>query len=259
MGKWLGRGAFMLVLGALAACIALATWEPFFAKQASYSPESWTEYKADIIRDEYGVPHIYGKTDADVAFGVAITQAKDDFFTLQDVIAMSRGRYGAIAGGGRGAVSLRASPARCAQHSTAERNYQGLPEDTRALFEAYAQGLNQYAKGNLQEIKPRNLFPVNGEDVAAGFVLRQPFIFGLGNVIGPLVAGDRLPGEFGPDIPGFPRGAEPIKPSSSDQANLLHPLPMGEDAALLGSNAFAVTPERSGRGVAQVKKARAAA
>ncbi|MEL7190340.1 MAG: penicillin acylase family protein, partial [Pseudomonadota bacterium] len=245
MLKWLGRSAFALAMVLMVAFIALATWEPFFAKQASYSPESWTTYEAEIIRDEFGVPHIYGKTDADAAFGIAIAHAEDDFFTLQDVIAMSRGRYGAIAGeeGAQFDYVYHLLDAR----GTAERKYQDLPGDTRALFEAYAVGLNQYAKENPQELKLGNLFPVNGEDVAAGFVLRQPFFFGLGNVIGPLVAGDPLPREFGPDIPGFARDPAPAdQQENENQANLLHPLPIGEDAALLGSNAFAVTPERSG-------------
>ena len=104
--KWLMRGGFTLVVLILVAFVALATWEPFFAHQGK-SPDSEREYKAEIIRSEYGVPHIYGETDADVAFGVAIAQSEDDFFTLQDVIAMSRGRYGAIAGqdGAKGQVN----------------------------------------------------------------------------------------------------------------------------------------------------------
>ncbi|MEL6529295.1 MAG: acylase [Pseudomonadota bacterium] len=242
--KWLGRGAFALLVLLIAAFVGLATWEPFFAKQAEYSPESWTAYEAEIVRDEYGVPHIYGKTDADVAFGVAIAHAEDDFFTLQDVIAMSRGRYGAIAGeeGATFDYVYHLLDAR----GTAERKYPDLPEDTRALFEAYAAGLNHYAEKNASEIKLGNMFPVNGEDVAAGFVLRQPFFYGLGNVIQPLVAGEPLRREFGPDIPGFPR-ENPVTAAAEQVAMTgTHPLPWGEEAGLLGSNAWAVTPERAG-------------
>ena len=35
--------------------------------------------KVSIIRDDYGVPHIYGKTDADAVFGLLYAQAEDDF------------------------------------------------------------------------------------------------------------------------------------------------------------------------------------
>jgi acyl-homoserine-lactone acylase len=243
---WFKRGVFALVVVLLAVFVALASWEPFFAHQSKAPPER--TYTAEIIRDEFGVPKIYGKTDADVAFGVAIAHAEDDFFTLQDVLAMARGRYGAIAGqeGATFDYVYHLLDAR----STAEREYPELPQDTRALFDAYAAGLNQYAEDHPEELKLSNLFPVNGEDVAAGFVLRQPFFYGLANVVGPLAAGDDLRREYGPDIPGFPRDGE-SEPDSEEQAQgqaLLgtHPLPWGEDAALLGSNAFAVSPDKSG-------------
>ncbi len=250
MRKWIARAGFTVLALALVVVVGLMTWEPFFAYTTDAQEKK--QYSAEIIRDEFGVPKIYGKTDADVAFGVAIAQAEDDFFTLQDVAAMSRGRYGAIAGeeGAQFDFAYHLLDAR----GTADRHYDALPADTRALFEAYAAGLNQYAAENPEELKLANLFPMNGKDVAAGFALRQPFFFGLSNVIGPLVAGDELRREFGPDIPGFPRAPGPSNDApgetaaGSEQASHRpHPLPAaGEDAGLLGSNAFAVTPEKSG-------------
>ncbi|NQX94482.1 MAG: acylase [Erythrobacter sp.] len=226
--------------------VTLATWEPFMASPAQAASDK--AYRAEIIRDEYGVPHIYGQTDADVAFGVAVAHAEDDFFTLQDVVAMSRGRYGAIAGQ-EGAVFDYAYHLIDAR-GTAQREYPKLPADTQALFEAYAAGLNHYAQEHSDEVKLTNLFPVNGEDVAAGFALRQPFFFGLNGVIAPLVAGEELRREFGPDIPGFPRAPEGSEETAEPTEEVAHtgphPLPWGEDAGLLGSNAFAVTPEKSG-------------
>jgi acyl-homoserine-lactone acylase len=243
---WVKRGALGLVGLLLVTFVFLATWEPYAAR-TSTAPE-FREYSAEIVRSEYGVPMIYGETDADVAFGVAIAHAEDDFFTLQDVVAMSKGRYGAIAGQDGAQVDFvyHLIDAR----GTAEREYPKLPADTRALLEGYASGLNQYAEQNPQEVKLGNLFPVNGEDIAAGFVLRQPFFYGLGNVIGPLVAGEELRKEFGPDIPGFPRPNSPAEQLRQDltqgeeHPNLV--LPMGSSADHLGSNAWAVAPEKTG-------------
>jgi acyl-homoserine-lactone acylase len=240
------KGGVIALAAVLALGLAvLATWEPFMASAAA--PATGRVYSAEIIRDHFGVPHISGKTDADTAFGVAIAHAEDDFFTLQDVIAMARGRYGAIAGeeGAKIDYAYHLLDAR----GTAEREYPRLPADTRALFEAYAAGLNHYADTHSGEIKLANLFPVSGMDVAAGFALRQPFFFGLDGVIGPLVAGEDLRREHGPDIPGFPRpplpASEPAQAAAPQQARALV-LPLGEDSDHLGSNAFAVSPKKSG-------------
>ncbi len=242
--KWLKGGAIALVGVLVLAFTVLATWEPYFASAANPSDER--VYSAEIIRDKFGVPHVYGPTDADAAFGVAIAHAEDDFFTLQDVVAMARGRYGAIAGeeGAKVDYVYHLIDAR----GTAEANYPSLPQDTRALFEAYAAGLNHYAEQHPEELKLANLFPVSGLDVAAGFALRQPFFFGLDSVIGPLVSGDELRREHGPDIPGFPRepleNGAPAAPAPDQARSLV--LPLGEEAQHLGSNAFAVAPEKSG-------------
>ncbi|MFN3990579.1 MAG: acylase [Erythrobacter sp.] len=243
---WL-KGSAIAVAGAgMLAVAGLATWEPFFAHAAA-APGAARAYSAEIIRDEYGVPHIYGATDPDVAFGVAIAHAQDDFFTLQDVIAMSRGRYGAIAGedGAKADFVYHLIDAR----GTAQREYPRLPAATRALIEAYAAGLNHYARQHPGEVKLTDLFPVNGEDIAAGFALRQPFFFGLDAVIGPLVAGEPLRPEHGPDIPGFPRekvGDGSMVAAARPTRSRPLALPFGEEAEHLGSNAFAVAPQRSG-------------
>ncbi|NVD45446.1 acylase [Qipengyuania atrilutea] len=249
MRKWLGRAGLLLLGVVLTAFVVLASWEPFFAEQSTGGQASRT-YTAQITRDEFGVPHIYGETDADVAYGVAIAHAEDDFATLQDVVAMSRGRYGAIAGpeGAQVDYVYHLLDAR----GTAEREYPKQPADTRALFEAYAAGLNQYAAANPGELKLARLFPISGVDVAAGFALRQPFFFGLNQVIEPLVAGEPLRPEQGPPIPGFATGqdnaAEPKVRTSrvSHRTSRALPLAMGEDGAMSGSNAFAIAPEKSG-------------
>ncbi len=245
MKKWSLRIGAGLAIVLLVAIVALMTWEPFFAPAAK-APATVRSYRAEIIRDGFGVPHIHGKTDADVAYGIAIAQSEDDFFTLQDVVAMAHGRYGAIAGeeGAQVDFAYHLLDAR----GTAERHYRTMPADTRALFEAYASGLNDYAAAHPGEVKLAKLFPVDGEDIAAGFALRQPFFFGLGNIIGNLVSGERMAPEFGPDIPGYPRDAEGqpgYDPAPPRQARAF-PLPWAEDGALSGSNAFVVTPAKSG-------------
>jgi acyl-homoserine-lactone acylase len=225
MRKWLARIGWTLLVVLLAGFIALATWEPFAARRGEAPPEA--QYRAELIRDEWGVPHIRGERDVDVAFGIAWAHSEDDFSTLQDVLAMTRGRYGAIAGQDGASVDF-------AYHlldarGTAEREYGKLPADVRALVEAYAAGLNRYADEHPRELKLARLFPVDGVDIAAGFALRQPFFFQLDRVIGPLVAGERLPPEQGAAL-----------------------TPLGQGAEDLGSNAFAIAPTRSGDGTTRL-------
>lgn len=228
MRNWVVGIALAVVAIVATFAIGLMVWEPFAASPGT-APSS-RAYQAEIVRDEWGVPHIYGKTDADVAYGVAQAHAEDDFFTLQDVVAMTRGRYSAIRGedGAMFDYVLALLDAR----GTAEREYKNLKPRTRAVLEAYATGLNDYAAAHPGEVKLGNLFPVDGKDIATGFALRQPFFFGLNGTIGPLAEGKSLLPGPGPKLNG--------------------PLPDSEGAANLGSNAFAIAPQRSDDGVTRL-------
>ena len=62
-------------------------------------------FTAEIIRDECGVPHIYGKRDADASFGLAYAHSEDDFQTIQDVIYALRGNLSLLHRGRDAAVN----------------------------------------------------------------------------------------------------------------------------------------------------------
>ena len=177
--------------------IGLAVWEPLLARVAAPPPAH--RYDSVIARDTFGVPHIFGKTDPDVAYGVAYAHAEDDFSTLQEAIAMSRGRLGAMLGAD-GAKTDYALALLGAQ-ATVDRDYAGQPGDVRMVLDGYASGLNAYAARHPREVRLAKLFPVNGRDIATGFVLRSPFFFGLDQTLGALVGDEPLPAE--------PAGAAP--------------------------------------------------
>ena len=251
--KWMARSGWGLLGLTLLVLIALLSWEPFSALPPGPPPPD-KAYSAEIIRDEWGVPHIHGKTDADVTFGVAYAHAEDDFSTLQDVLAMTCGRYGAIAGADGAGIDY-------AYHllgarGTAERNYANIPADVRALLDGYASGLNRYANTHRSQIKLAKLFPVNGVDIATGFALRQPFFFGLDRTLGPLVSGDPFRTEYGPALNGKPLGdfgkGGGDQMDSATPPSRPMPLPVGKDGELSGSNAFAIAPQRSPDGVTRL-------
>src|SRR2546429_6553005 len=53
------------------------------AKQAANPPDAarWEQHSRNvtIMRDDWGIAHVYGKTDADAVFGMIYAQAEDDF------------------------------------------------------------------------------------------------------------------------------------------------------------------------------------
>jgi acyl-homoserine-lactone acylase len=49
-------------------------------------------YRAEIIRDDWGVSHVSGKTDADAVFGMIYAQAEDDFNRIEMNYLTSLGR-----------------------------------------------------------------------------------------------------------------------------------------------------------------------
>jgi acyl-homoserine-lactone acylase len=121
--------------------------------------------------------------------------AEDDFRNLEEVLAAVRGRAGAILGEDGAGIDFagHAFDAR----GVADRGYMSLSPATRALVEAYAQGLNDYARSHAQEQRLQGLFPVTGRDIVAGFVLRSPFFFGMERVLEPLVKGELPPRDSG--------------------------------------------------------------
>lgn len=221
---WLRRGGLAVLILLVAVAIGLAVWEPLSARGGT-APAA-RDYDVVIVRDSFGVPHVYGARDADVAHGIAYAHAEDDFSTLQDVLAMTRGRLGAISGeaGAQTDYVMHLLGAR----ATVERDYDTQRADIRALLDAYAAGLNLYARRHPGEVKLARMFPVDGRDVATGFVLRSPFFFGLDGVLGALVAGNPLPPEPAGPMPDAPN-VTPAGPAEIDK----------------GSNAFAVAPSRS--------------
>ncbi len=140
--------------------------------------------RVTILRDTSGVPHIFGETDADAAFGLAYAHAQDDFPTTQLVLAASTGRLSLLRLS-KMAIGNDFYVGFIGVHEQVKRLYPKLHPTTRALLEGYAQGFNLYAALHPHEADGR-LFPVRGEDIAAGFIHKIPLMFELPRVLGAL-------------------------------------------------------------------------
>jgi penicillin amidase/acyl-homoserine-lactone acylase len=171
------------LLGGAAA--ALALWpEPRLDARGLVPPSG--RYDVRILRDRWGVPHVFGRADPDVAYGLAWAHAEDDFKTIQDSLLATRGKLAA-------AYGRQFAPSDYLVHllrvwEVVEARYdKDLAPDTRALLEAYADGLNHYAALHPGEAMAR-LYPVRGRDLVAGTVHKLPIFFGLDVVLKELLS-----------------------------------------------------------------------
>jgi acyl-homoserine-lactone acylase len=108
----------------------------------------------EIVRDNWGIPHIYGATDADAVFGMIYAQAEDDFNRIEINFLNAMGRLAEAEGEAEVYRDLRMKlfidPARM------ETIYTESPPWLRELMDAWADGLNFFLYKNPQ-VTPRVL------------------------------------------------------------------------------------------------------
>ncbi len=116
----------------------------------------WEEQAANItiIRDDYGVPHIYGKTDADAVFGLLYAQCEDDFNRVERNYIWAIGRLAEVEGEEAIYSDLRARLFMTQEE--AQAHYESSPEWLKKLCNAFADGINYYLHTH-PEVKPKLL------------------------------------------------------------------------------------------------------
>jgi acyl-homoserine-lactone acylase len=183
-----------------------------------------------IVRDTWGVPHVFGKSDADAAFGLAYAHAEDDFPMLQGVLAAANGHLSLLLLSKEALANDYYVGLVRVREQIAEQ-YDTLSADYRAVLEGYARGINLYAYLHPQEADGR-LYPLTGKDIAAGFAHKVPLMFDIGKVLGAIAGGP-------------PKHAGTRLLSQREEA-------ARADSAFPGSNAHAVSAQRSADGVARL-------
>ncbi|HJQ66749.1 MAG TPA: penicillin acylase family protein [Gemmatimonadales bacterium] len=107
-----------------------------------------------VYRDRYGVPHVFGKTDADAVFGFAYAQAEDHFFRIEANYIRAIGRAAEVYG--ESAVRNDRINHALEIPRLAREEYRRMPAKVRALVDAFAEGLNFYL-ANHPDVHPRLL------------------------------------------------------------------------------------------------------
>ncbi|MBI3836430.1 MAG: penicillin acylase family protein [Planctomycetia bacterium] len=95
-----------------------------------------------IHRDEWGVPHIEGPTDASVSFGFGYAQAEDYFWQVEDTYVASLGRYAELIGEAGLDSDLLNRAFEIPQQAKAD--FPNIEPPLRAVCEGYVAGLNHY-------------------------------------------------------------------------------------------------------------------
>lgn len=202
------------------------------AQRQAFDPAAFDRaaaaYDAEIVRDEWGVPHVFGARDADVAFGLAWAHAEDDIATIEEIIPLYRGESARFRGYEAAPVDylvqwLGARDAVAADYDRA------LSPEVRAVLEGYAAGLNHYAAQFPQRVD-RRLYPVSAIDLVTAYSVQHVFFHG-----------------FQRDVERVFEGAGELAQAPQQTALAL----LGGDVPI-GSNAIAVAPSRSDDGATRL-------
>jgi len=113
-----------------------------------------TAAKVTITRDNWGIPHIYGPTDADAVFGMIYAQAEDDFNRIEVNFLNAMGRLAEAEGEAEIYRDLRMKL--FIRPDEIKQMYNDSPEWLQKLMNAWADGLNYYLHTH-PEVKPRVL------------------------------------------------------------------------------------------------------
>ena len=195
------------------------------------------KYDVVIERDHLGVPHVMGERDVDAAFGFAYAQAEDNWQIIHDSVSFYRGTNAAE--NGRDAAIIDFLIKWLGIWDTIETDYDTqLSAPTRAYIEAFADGINYYAALHPEQTN-RNIFPINGKDIVAGYMLRHLLFYGFDGVLTEIYAEERQRSiSQGPNTEAAAKGIQ-------SHGVIFNDLP-------IGSNAFSVSPHFSTDGATRL-------
>jgi len=174
--------------------------------------------QVSIIRDNWGIPHIYGKTDADAVFGLLYAQCEDDFKRVELNYIEKLGRMAEV----KGEASLQSDLyiKLIIDSADAVTDYKKSPEWLKKLLNAWADGINYYLYKH-PDTKPFLLYR---------FQPWYPLLWTDGS-IGAISTGDVTEDEVRKIyLPGAPDVAAVEKP---------------EEEKTTGSNGFALSPYKT--------------
>ncbi len=220
------RSFFVCLAAATLASANVAAAIPAAARTGAsvHEPARWQREASavSIVRDPWGIAHVYGRSDADAVFGAMYAQAEDDFHRIEHNYLVALGRLAEAEGESATYSDLRQrlfiDPAEL------RRRYRSSPPWLQSLMQAWADGLNFYL----------SVHPGTQSRVITRFE--------------PWMALSFTDGSIGGDIESVALGPlAQFYPEADPQTSAVQP-PAPENASLGGSNGFAIAPRLSASG-----------
>ena len=227
MKKSIGLG--MMAVALAASCAAQVT----AGEQARWAREA---KNVTIVRDDWGIAHVYGKTDADAVFGMIYAQSEDDFNRVETNYLNALGRLAETEGEGKVYQDLRQKL--FIDPEDLKREYAAGPQWLQTLMNAFADGANYYLAKH-PRVKPR---------VIQHFEPWMALSFTEGSIGGDIERVDlkKLEAFYGEKRARLQeRGSQRLKPSLAESADV-----RPEDRTLHlaepgGSNGIAIAPSNT--------------
>jgi acyl-homoserine-lactone acylase len=206
--------ALLLLLAAGACALPCAARTPSSAEIARWGGEAQS---VTIYRDNWGIAHVYGKTDADAVFGMEYAQAEDDFNRVESNYIEALGWRSQAEGESSIYLDLRSQL--FADPEAIQGKYEQSPPWLKKLMNAFADGLNYYLYRH-PEVKPR---------VIGHFEPWMALAFTEGSIGGDI--------EKGVDVPRLAAFYGGRAAPAADTASVVLPPPEPQ-----GSNGIAISP-----------------
>ena len=190
--------------------LLVVTSIPILSCNSSFPVSGWDASKVEIARDEFGVPHIFGKTDADVSYGLAWAHAEDDFETIQKTLLAGKRMVGRVYGQDGAAVDFFGHLLKTTE--IAETKYESAySAEFKAVLEGYAAGMNDFALANPNKVLLAAAFPVTPKEITAAYILSLAQMSGADGAVKQIVSGkvETIP------IDSNPKGSNAIAMHSS--------------------------------------------
>ena len=149
----------------------------------------------NIVRDAWGVPHIFTKTDAEAAYGLAWAHSEDNFEQVQQPMLVARGLLGTALG--KDGALFDAVAYLLDARSIAEKRYDAAFSPAfKRILEAYAVGLNRFAALHPEEVLHKELFPITPIEITTAYIISTALISNIqqdlgrlfGNTLAPVTA-----------------------------------------------------------------------